>query len=285
MNRKLMVWTFGMVLGALANAVPVLPADPFRIPVRALELSSHSTVEEALKELLQRIGYELDLSQPRLAKEIAAQPLPQWMVRDEILTLRVVIEDMLGPDTILLVDPEKRTLSFDMPDSLFGETQEGEELANCLKIVAMNGLMQDQPAEPARHRGSGPAWRLIPASTALSGEVMIDDVVVELDAPLAREGTREAGNYLVRLEEGSLRANLIRVLGDFGYTLGQWDFGSAEEDIDWHILKRYTYSRPRDLSVVLRAIGKSYRLRAVINELDSTVDFRAAPAIAGGEQP
>ena len=101
-------------------------------------------------------------------------------------------------------------------------------------------------------------------------------------APPVRDTT--SATYSLRLEPGSLRSNLIRILKEYGYTLGQWDFGSAEEEIDWRIPKGYSYSLANDLEAVLRALGRIYRLRAVINELDQTVDFSAAPA-ASGEQP
>ncbi len=84
--------------------------------------------------------------------------------------------------------------------------------------------------------------------------------------------------YLLRLDAGSLRNNLIRILADHDYTLGHWGFGNAEEEIDWHIPKGYTWTQPNDLAVVLRALGEIYNLRAVINELDHTVDFGPARA-------
>ena len=106
-------------------------------------------------------------------------------------------------------------------------------------------------------------------------------------APPAKVPDQGTGSetYNLRLEPGSLRSNLIRILNEYGYTLGQWDFGSAEEDIDWKIPKGYSYSLPNDLEAVLRALGRTYRLRAVINELDQTVDFSAARASVGGEGP
>ena len=457
----------------------VVPADPFRLPVRALDLMPHSTVGDSLNALLAQIGFRLDLETPRLGRRIAAQPLPQWVVRDEILTLRELIGEVVGPEVVLLIDPARRTVSLDMPGSVLGETATDTTLQGCLRTVALSGLLDNNgltrpqtaaaaawrvvgnsakpaalpatplrtptpavafevvpiglpglatgnpaamfPAEglrylapagrpvpiPENHAPIDPAGRMrylapdsrpaptpedhapmvpaggmrypapdsrpaptpedhapmdpaggmrypaptlrpapipenraaIIAAEELKYVVAQGDTVSELarrfrppgwsfrstfdhivensPAALAEANPNhlrvgevvslptpgEAGTiqplprpspqpvlaplekpppatYTLRLETGSLRGNLVRILADHGYTLGQWGFGSAEEEIDWRIPKGYSYTQPNDLAAVLRALGKTYRLRAVINELDQTVDF--SPARAGG---
>lgn len=432
----------------------VVPADPFRLPVRALDLMPHSTVGDSLNALLAQIGFRLNLETPRLGRRIAAQPLPQWVVRDEILTLRELIGEVVGPEVVLLIDPARRTVSLDMPGSVLGETATDTTLQGCLRTVALSGLLDNNglarpqtaaaaawrvvgnsakpaalpatplrtptpavayevvpiglpglatgnpaamfPAEglrylppagrpvpiPENHAPMDPAGRMrrlapdsLPAPTPEDHAPMVpaggmrylaptvrpvpipenraaiiaaeelkyvvaegdtvselarrfrppgwsfwstfDHIVENSPAALAEANPNhlrvgevvslptpgEAGTiqplprpspqpvlaplekpppatYTLRLETGSLRGNLVRILADHGYTLGQWGFGSAEEEIDWRIPKGYSYTQPNDLAAVLRALGKTYRLRAVINELDQTVDF--SPARAGG---
>ena len=582
----------------------VVPADPFRLPVRALDLMPHSTVGDSLNALLAQIGFRLNLETPRLGRRIAAQPLPQWVVRDEILTLRELIGEVVGPDVVLLIDPARRTVSLDMPSSVLGETATDTTLQGCLQVVALSGLLDNNglarpqtaaaaawrvvgnsaklaalPATPLRTPTPAVAFEVVPiglpgpatgnpaamfpaeglrylapdsrpaptpedhspmipaggmgylapdsrpaptlehhspripaggmgylapdsrpaptlehhapmvpaggmrylapdsrpaptlehhapmipaggmgylapdsrptptlehhspmipaggmgylapdsrptptlehhspmipaggmgylapdsrpaptlehhspmtpaggmrylapdsrpaptlehhapmvpaggmryleptvwpapipenraaiiAAEELKYVVAEGDTVSELarrfrppgwsfrstfdhiveNSPAALAGANpnhlrvgevvslpapgEAGTiqplprpspqpvlaplkkpppatYTLRLETGSLRGNLKRILADHGYTLGHWGFGSAEEEIDWRIPKGYSYTQPNDLAAVLRALGKTYRLRAVINELDQTVDF--SPARAGG---
>ncbi|MCY4425865.1 MAG: hypothetical protein OXC05_02385 [Halieaceae bacterium] len=432
----------------------VVPADPFRLPVRALDLMPHSTVGDSLNALLAQIGFRLNLESPRLGRRIAAQPLPQWVVRDEILTLRELIGEVVGPEVVLLIDPARRTVSLDIPGSVLGETATDTTLQGCLQAVALSGLLDKNgfvrpqtaasaawrvvgnsakphalsttplsaptpavafevvpiglpgpaaensaamfPAEdlkylapagrpapivenqapiiPARGvRNLAPDSRPAPAPEAHASMVpsggmrylaptvrpapilenraaiiaaeelkyvvaegdtvselarrfrppgwsfrnTFDHIVENSPAALAEANPNhlrvgevvsipapgEAGavqplshpspqavleplekppaaTYTLRLETGSLRTNLVRILADHGYTLGQWGFGSAEEEIDWRIPKGYSYTQPNDLAAVLRALGRTYRLRAVINELDQTVDF--SPARAGG---
>ena len=457
----------------------VVPADPFRLPVRALDLMPHSTVGDSLNALLVQIGFRLNLESPRLGRRIAAQPLPQWVVRDEILTLRELIGEVVGPEVVVLVDPARRTVSLDIPGSVLGETATDTTLQGCLQAVALSGLLDKNgfvrpqtaaaaawrvvgnsakphalsttplpaptpavafevvpiglpdpaadnsaamfpaeglkylapagrpapiaenhaPINPARGmRYLAPDSRLAPtpeaqapmvpargmrnlspdsrpaptpeehtpmvpsggmrylaptvrpapilenraaiiAAEELKYVVAEGDTVSELarrfrppgwsfwntfdhiveNSPTALAEANpnhlrvgevvslpapgEAGaiqplthpspqavleplekppaaTYTLRLETGSLRGNLVRILADHGYTLGQWGFGSAEEEIDWRIPKGYSYTQPNDLAAVLRALGRTYRLRAVINELDQTVDF--SPARAGG---
>ena len=490
----------------------VMPADPFRMPVRAIDLSPHSTVGDSLNALLAKIGFQLDLSGPRLARRIAAQPLPQWVVRDEILTLRELIGEVVGPGVVLLIDPVRRSVSLDMSGSVLAETSQDRTLQSCMQMVSLSGLL-NQNEKTGPRQASAPTWRVVgtaadPASEAnpwrdtatgalpnpasapylwqgaagdnptaeealhtvsardgrtgyasvpadlpgfplrtATGEIAFevvpagppgatpqrpsDDVdmreyvvtagdslsalarrfqppgwsfretfefiiqhspamsfhsdinhlevgqvlylpvprqslallppthspsplmslpqsstavtpAVEpeqarrppshrsrLSAVRAAEAIRQfselgtpAGGavnatgvsapdpfptgtvaeetstqvprdsspaaaaveenrpstYLLRLDAGSLRNNLIRILADHDYTLGHWGFGNAEEEIDWHIPKGYTWTQPNDLAVVLRALGEIYNLRAVINELDHTVDFGPARA-------
>ena len=527
----------------------VVPADPFRMPVRAIDLSPHSTVGDSLIALLAKIGFQLDLSGPRLGRRIAAQPLPQWVVRDEILTLRELIGEVVGPGVVLLIDPARRSVSLDMSGSVLAETQQDRTLQSCMQVVSLSGLLNQNEKTGPRH-ASAPTWRVVgaaadPASEAnpwhgaaskahwnsvgtadfppaaevgnfrnpvgtfdpwrdsatgallnpagafyprqdsgdapkaedalhvvsardgraeyasvpaglpgfplraATGEIAFEVAPVGLpgatpqrpsdevemrkyvvtagdslsalarrfqppgwsfretfesiiqnspamsihadfdhlevgqvlylpvprqstallppthspspkmslpqgstavtpavepvqasrpsahrsrlpaarateairqfselgppagvvvDAPgvsahdsfpastVAEETSTQAprdsspaaaaveekrpSTYLLRLDAGSLRNNLIRILADHDHTLGHWGFGNAEEEIDWHIPKGYSWIQPNDLAVVLRALGEIYSLRAVINELDHTVDF--APARAWG---
>ncbi len=84
--------------------------------------------------------------------------------------------------------------------------------------------------------------------------------------------------YQVRLDAGSLKNNLSRIVEDYGYTLGRWPFGTAKQEFDWEIPKSYSYKTEHDLESVLMSIQHNYHLRARINELDETVDFQASTA-------
>ncbi len=84
--------------------------------------------------------------------------------------------------------------------------------------------------------------------------------------------------YTVEFRAGSLRENLVRVIEDHGYTLGDWNFGNETTTTDWIIDKSYSYPVQGDLIAVLNTVKKTYGLMAILNELDKTVDFEAAIA-------
>ena len=85
-----------------------------------------------------------------------------------------------------------------------------------------------------------------------------------------------AAMYEVRIKVGSLRENYARIVADHGYTLGIWAFGDDDSDFDWVIPKGYSYTVEDDLVVILDSLQALYDICGAINELDKTVDLRAA---------
>lgn len=84
--------------------------------------------------------------------------------------------------------------------------------------------------------------------------------------------------YVVHILTGSLKASLIKIVEDHGYTLGAWNFGRAGYTKDWLVEKAYNYPVNGDLVTVLQEIKRTYGLLGTLNELDKTVDFEAATA-------
>jgi len=90
----------------------------------------------------------------------------------------------------------------------------------------------------------------------------------------------EKTTYEVNIESGSLKASVITILEDHGYTLGIWEFGYTT---DWEVEKGYNYNVEGDIIAVLETLNRTYGILGTLNELDKTVDFEASPATGGND--
>ena len=77
----------------------------------------------------------------------------------------------------------------------------------------------------------------------------------------------------VSLTTGSLRGNLEREIGDCGYIMGRWRFGSGDEVIDWYVPVAFTAVEDDGIIGLLQLIERNYQIRAQIHELDNSIDF------------
>ena len=80
----------------------------------------------------------------------------------------------------------------------------------------------------------------------------------------------------VVIHTGSLKANLEREIGDCGYVMGDWKFGSSSELIDWEIPIGYSLSVDDGIFGVLSLIEHNYQIRAHVHQLDRSIDFLAS---------
>lgn len=77
----------------------------------------------------------------------------------------------------------------------------------------------------------------------------------------------------VNINSGSLSANIAREIGDCGYIMGRWRFGSGDEVIDWHVPVAYNTTVDDGIVDLLQLIERNYQIRAHIHKLDKSIDF------------
>ena len=77
----------------------------------------------------------------------------------------------------------------------------------------------------------------------------------------------------VVINTGSLKANLEREIGDCGYVMGNWKFGSDTELIDWEIPISYSISVDNGTVGLLDLIENNYQIRGHIHQLDKSIDI------------
>ena len=78
------------------------------------------------------------------------------------------------------------------------------------------------------------------------------------------------------IKKGSLKTNIQREIADCGYLMGDWNFGTDEELIDWLIPIPYSVKVEKGIFGVLNLIEKNYQIRAHVHQLDKSIDFLAS---------
>jgi hypothetical protein len=109
-------------------------------------------------------------------------------------------------------------------------------------------------------------------------EIPHNDKIIEhspaftLEPTASRNNTQEPCNEL-NIQKGSLKKNIQREIADCGYQMGQWNFGTNEEYIDWLIPIAYKVHIEKGIIGVLRTIETNYQIRAHVHQLDRSIDF------------
>ena len=75
------------------------------------------------------------------------------------------------------------------------------------------------------------------------------------------------------IKKGSLKTNIQREIADCGYLMGNWNFGTDDELIDWLIPIPYSVKVEKGIFGVLNIIEKNYQIRAHVHQLDKSIDF------------
>ena len=73
-------------------------------------------------------------------------------------------------------------------------------------------------------------------------------------------------------KSGLLKRNLVQMLDQCGYTIGQWEFGDEEYEYDFPVVKAYTI-KANNLIEFLEQVKSTYLVGYRINTLDKTIDF------------
>lgn len=77
----------------------------------------------------------------------------------------------------------------------------------------------------------------------------------------------------LKIEKGSLKNNIQREIADCGYLMGEWNFGTDEEYIDWLIPVAYKVNVDEGIFGILNIIETNYQIRAHLHQLDKSIDF------------
>jgi len=96
-------------------------------------------------------------------------------------------------------------------------------------------------------------------------EEVIEEIIIQTD-PV----------YVLHVEQGSLKANIIRILDEHHYSLGQWSFDEPGMTWDKSVANDFYYPLMGGLPEILSVIHRLYRVQAMINTVDRTVDFKSA---------
>ena len=78
------------------------------------------------------------------------------------------------------------------------------------------------------------------------------------------------------IKKGSLKTNIQREIADCGYLMGDWNFGTDQELIDWLIPIPYSVKVEKGIFGVLNLIEENYQIRAHVHQLDKSIDFLAS---------
>ena len=78
------------------------------------------------------------------------------------------------------------------------------------------------------------------------------------------------------IKKGSLKTNIQREIADCGYLMGDWNFGTDVELIDWLIPIAYSVKVEKGIFGVLNLIEENYQIRAHVHQLDKSIDFLAS---------
>lgn len=75
------------------------------------------------------------------------------------------------------------------------------------------------------------------------------------------------------IKKGSLKTNIQREIGHCDYLMGEWNFGTEEEYIDWTIPIAYKVNIDKGIFGILEIIETNYKIRAHVHQLDRSIDF------------
>lgn len=91
--------------------------------------------------------------------------------------------------------------------------------------------------------------------------------------PIASISDNQKSCNELNIQKGSLKKNIQREIADCGYLMGEWNFGTDEEYIDWLIPVAYKVNVDKGIFGILNIIETNYHIRAHLHQLDKSIDF------------
>jgi len=102
----------------------------------------------------------------------------------------------------------------------------------------------------------------------------LHNIIKQLDPSLDPSSKSATGLCSeLKIETGSLKKNIQREIGECGYLMGEWNFGTEQEYIDWLIPVAYRVDTEKGVFKILTILEKNYQIRAHIHQLDRSIDF------------
>jgi hypothetical protein len=108
-------------------------------------------------------------------------------------------------------------------------------------------------------------------------EIPHNEEIIQNSPKKTQEPTVSSNNQILcnelNIQKGSLKKNIQREIADCGYLMGEWNFGTNEEYIDWLIPTAYKVHIEKGILGILMTIEKNYQIRAHVHQLDRSIDF------------
>jgi len=102
----------------------------------------------------------------------------------------------------------------------------------------------------------------------------LNNIIKQLDPSLDTSSKSATGLCReLHIETGSLKKNIQREISECGYLMGEWNFGTEEEYIDWLIPVAYRVDAENGILSVLKIIETNYQIRAHVHQMDMSIDF------------
>ena len=102
----------------------------------------------------------------------------------------------------------------------------------------------------------------------------LNNIIKQLD-PSLDTSSKSATDLCTELhiETGSLKKNIQREISECGYLMGEWNFGTEDEYIDWLIPVAYRVDAEKGILEILTILEKNYQIRAHVHQMDMSIDF------------
>ena len=111
-------------------------------------------------------------------------------------------------------------------------------------------------------------------NTPTEKQQALNNIIKQLDPSLDPSSKSATGLCSeLKIETGSLKKNIQREIGECGYLMGEWNFGTEQEYIDWLIPVAYRVDTEKGIFKILTILENNYQIRAHVHQLDRSIDF------------
>ena len=260
----------------LKEALAVLAGKAWTVGVDNLNKTVFFELSDAYldreEEVLDILGQQMVSEQPEAGTTEAGTAIV------EVIPFGVGIYEKLGPrGTEATENLVVKLNDTDGKIYLTGYAQSRSNLANeglahqrarlIAEVLIARGISPDR-IEIDTHvtnHVSGKVLHQVEAKTMKTGSYTVATSLEGDDLPMQRCGK-------IAFTSGSMKENITRALSDCEHTLGRWEFGETNYELDWKIPKEFELYLSGMLPF-LRFLRQNYGVDHRVNQIDATVDF------------
>lgn len=149
----------------------------------------------------------------------------------------------------------------------------GNYLMHGVRIFSMSNSPKD-----SQYESLDTVLEQLNSSNKNTPKIMPSAEIIQQNPQKASEQTPPDSDFQksctsLNIQKGSLKKNIQREITACGYLMGEWNFGTDEEYIDWVIPVSYRVNVDEGIFGILNIIETNYQIRAHVHQLDRSIDF------------